>query len=121
MANKNIKQPQDFKRKASKAATNPKATQQDFLELLTSIREEKDLDQMQELFVSIFSMYGLTTDEVAALLFSTMRQVLHEQQNKDMLADKFSIDVTKLGAEGVLRVQRALLSAYLDKVNTNEA
>lgn len=121
MANKNIKQPQDFKRKASKAATNPKATQQDFLELLTSIREEKDLDQMQELFVSIFSMYGLTTDEVAALLFSTMRQVLHEQQNKDMLADKFSIDVTKLGAEGVLQVQRALLSAYLDKVSTNEA
>ncbi len=119
MANSN-KEPQDYKRKQSKV-TNTKPSQQNFLDLLLSIREEKDLDQMQELFVSMFSIYGLTTDEVAALLFSTMKEVLNENHNKDMLVDKFSIDITKLGAEGILQVQRALLSAYVDKANAHEA
>ena len=115
-----IKEPQDHKRKQSKT-TSTKSTQQDFLDLLLSIREEKDLDKMQELFISIFSIYGLTTDEVAALLFSTMKEVLNEKHNKDMLTDKFSIDITKLGIEGILQVQRALLSAYVDKANAHEA
>lgn len=92
-------------------------TQQKYLDLLKSVREGKDIDQLQELILSIFTMYGLTTDEVAALLFSVMRTVLHEKSNKDMLANKFSIDIERLGAEGVLQVQRALLGAYLEKVD----
>lgn len=92
-------------------------TQQKYLDLLKSVREGKDIDQLQELMLSIFTMYGLTTDEVAALLFSVMRTVLHEKSNKDMLANKFSIDIERLGAEGVLQVQRALLGAYLEKVD----
>lgn len=119
MAN-NSKKPQDRKRKQSKKVKENKGQRQ-FLDLLLSIREEKDLDQMQELILSMFSIYGLTTDEVAALLFSTMKAVLNEKQNKDMLADKFSIDITTLGAEGILQVQRALLSAYVDKANAHEA
>jgi len=110
-----VKKPQDHKAKQTKPI-NKEATQHEYLELLKSIREEKDLDQLQDLFLSIFSMYGLTTDEVAALLFSTMRATLHEGSNNKMLADKFNIDINSLGAEGVLQVQRALLTAYLDKV-----
>ncbi|MBT2732105.1 hypothetical protein [Carnobacterium sp. ISL-102] len=110
-----MKQPQDRKPKQTKP-NKKQPTQHEYLELLKSIREEKDLDQLQDLFLSIFSMYGLTTDEVAALLFSTMRAILHEGANKKMLADKFNIDIDSLGVEGVLQVQRALLTAYLDKV-----
>lgn len=96
--------------------TTNKGKQQEFLDMLKTIREGKDIDQMQELILSIFTMYGLTTDEVAALLFSIMKSVLQEKSNREMLANKFSIDIDRLGAEGVLQVQRALLAAYLEKV-----
>ena len=40
---------------------------QEFLNLLKKVREEKDNDHIGELFMSIISMYGLTTDEVCSL------------------------------------------------------
>ena len=110
-----MKKPQDHKAKQTKPI-NKEVTQHEYLELLKSIRQEKDLDQLQELIKSIFSTYGLTTDEVAALLFSLMRTTLQELHNRRMLVDKFNIDIDSLEADGVLQVQRALLDAYQVKV-----
>ncbi|WP_062532346.1 hypothetical protein [Jeotgalibaca dankookensis] len=76
---------------------------------------EKDLNAFQEQLITDLSLNGFTTDEVAALLFSTMKIVLSQKENKQMLRNKFSIDIEKLGPEGVLAVQRALLESYIIK------
>lgn len=86
-----------------------------FLSEIEKIQENKNLDEIQEQVLTVFSLYSLTTDEVAALLFSTMKIVLSQKANKKMLREKFKIDVDKLGAEGFLAVQQALLEAYLIK------
>lgn len=76
---------------------------------------EKDLNAFQEKLITDLSLSGFKTDEVAALLFSTMKIVLSQKENKQMLRDTFSIDIEKLGPEGVLAVQRALLESYVIK------
>lgn len=76
---------------------------------------EKDLNTFQEKLIADLSLNGFTTDEVAALLFSTMKIVLTQKKNKDMLRKNFNIDIHTLGAEGVFAVQQALLEAYLVK------
>lgn len=86
-----------------------------FLSKVQEAQENKNLDDIQEQILSVFSLYSLTTDEVAALLFSTMKIVLSQKANKEMLRKNFKIDIDKLGAEGVLAVQQALLEAYLVK------
>lgn len=91
-----------------------------FLSEIEKIQENKNLDEIQEQILTVFSLYSLTTDEVAALLFSTMKIVLSQKANKKMLREKFKIDVDKLGAEGVLAVQQALLEAYLIKNQDNK-
>lgn len=78
---------------------------------------EKDLNAFQEQLITDLSLNGFTTDEVAALLFSTMKIVLSQKKNKQMLQKNFNIDIEKLGAEGVLAVQQALLEGYLVKNN----
>lgn len=90
-----------------------------FLDTVKKMQDEKDLDELQELFLSVITMSGLKTDEVAALLFSVMKVVLGHKFNRDLLRERFNIDT--LGADGVLQVQRALLDAYLIKAEKNEA
>ncbi|WP_157454699.1 hypothetical protein [Carnobacterium maltaromaticum] len=119
---KPIKITTDHKVKMSKS-NQSKPTQQDYLDTLKAIRGSKDLDQIQELFLSVISMYGLKTDEVAALLFSTMKAVLNEVANKEFLADRFKIDITKLGPnelDGIQMIQKALLIAYSEQKQSND-
>lgn len=92
-----------------------------FLDTVKKMQDEKDLDELQELFLSVITMSGLKTDEVAALLFSVMKVVLGHKFNRDLLRERFNIDIDTLGADGVLQVQRALLDAYLIKAEKNEA
>lgn len=84
-----------------------------FLSKRDELQKAKDLDVLQEQMISIFSAYGLTFDEAAALLFSTMKIVASQKKNKEMLRTKFNIDVEKLDVQGILVVQRALVENYL--------
>lgn len=86
-----------------------------FLSSVQETQENKNLDELQEQIITVLSLHGLTTDEVAALLFSTMRNTLSQKKNKEMLKINFNIDVERLGAEGILAVQQALLEGYLSK------
>lgn len=86
-----------------------------FLSSVQETQENKNLDELQEQIITVLSLHGLTTDEVAALLFSTMRNILSQKKNKEMLKINFNIDVERLGAEGILAVQQALLEGYLSK------
>lgn len=84
-----------------------------YLESRKQAKKEKDLDALQEELISMLSVHSLKTDEVAALLFSTMRIVMLQKANKRKLKENFSINVEKLNVEGILTVQRALTESYL--------
>lgn len=89
---------------------------ENLFEQLEKLRDEKDMDKIADLFQVIISMYGLKVDEVAALNFYIMQKTLESKHNAKFLKDKLGLDVNRLGTSGVLEVQRALLSAYLDNV-----
>lgn len=84
-----------------------------YLENRKQAKKEKDLNVLQEELISMLSVHSLKTDEVAALLFSTMRIVMLQKANKRKLKESFSVDVKKLNVEGILTVQRALTESYL--------
>lgn len=90
-----------------------------YLAALKKVREEKDIDQIGEFFLSIIDIYGLTMDEVASLSYYLFQSSLEAKHNKDFLRDKFAIDVGKLGIDGKLQVQKVLLSTFYEKVKNN--
>ncbi|MFW8619027.1 hypothetical protein ACOJB1_14400 [Enterococcus innesii] len=92
---------------------------QEFLNLLKKVREEKDIDQIGELFMSIISMYGLTTDEVCSLSYYMVDRTLQSNSNKALLRNEFSLDVDKLGIDGKLSVMKAMVATYVDKVSND--
>lgn len=91
--------------------------QQEFLDLLKKVREEKDIDQIAELFLSVTNMYGLTVDEVCALSFYMVDATLSAGHNKAFIAQHFNIDVDRLGVDGKLAIEKAMLAVYMDKMN----
>lgn len=92
---------------------------QEFLSLLKKVREEKDIDQIAELFMSVVSMYGLTTDEVCSLSYYMVDRTLQSNSNKALLRNEFSLDVDKLGIDGKLSVMKAMVATYVDKVSND--
>lgn len=94
--------------------------QKTYMDLLKEMRDEKNLDDIGELFLSIVTMYGLTTDEVAAISYFLIERTLKENHNKQFISEQFGIDVDSLGVEGIQSIQHALIGIYLDKVRNNE-
>lgn len=94
--------------------------QKTYKDLLKEMRDEKNLDDIGELFLSIVTMYGLTTDEVAAMSYFLIEHTLKQQHNKRFISERFGIDVDSLGIEGIQSIQHALVGVYLDKVRNNE-
>ena len=94
--------------------------QQQYLDLLKEIRDGKDVDKIGELFLSIVSMYGLTMDEVASVSYYLVNHTIKADHNKTFIKERFDIDVEHLGIEGIQTIQRALVSAYVDKVRAND-
>lgn len=94
--------------------------QQSYLDLLKEIRDGKDIDKIGELFLSIISMYGLTLDEVASVSYYIVNHTIKAKHNKAFIEQHFKIDVDQLGIEGIQTIQRALVSAYVDKVRAND-
>jgi len=96
---------------------NVSKSNQEFLNLLKKVREEKDIDQIAELFMSVVNMYGLTTDEVCSLSYFMVDRTLQSNSNKALLRDEFSIDVDNLGIDGKLAVMKAMVATHVDKVS----
>lgn len=90
---------------------------QEFLNLLKKVREEKDIDQIAELFMSVINMYGLTTDEVCSLSYYMVDLTLQSNSNKTLMRNEFSIDIDKLGTDGKLAIMKAMVATYTDKVS----
>ncbi|WEI91433.1 hypothetical protein [Enterococcus casseliflavus] len=90
--------------------------QDDFIEILTQLREEKDMDAIAELFWKIITTYGLKVDELAALNYYTMKRSLEAPVNATLLKERMKLDVTQLGVDGILQVQRALVNVYVEQL-----
>lgn len=87
-----------------------------FIKMLTQLREEKDMDAIAELFWKIITAYGLKVDELAALNYYTMKRSLEAPVNATLLKERMKLDVTQLGVDGILQVQRALITIYTEQL-----
>jgi hypothetical protein len=90
--------------------------QADAIKLLTQLREEKDMDAIAELFWKIITAYGLKVDELAALNYYTMKRSLEAPVNATLLKERMKLDVTQLGVDGIIQVQRALVNVYVEQL-----
>ncbi|PQE43697.1 hypothetical protein CUS13_05300 [Enterococcus faecalis] len=109
-----MKKPQDHKKKSVPEK------QDDFIKMLTQLREEKDMDAIADLFWKVITVYGLKVDELAALNYYMIKQSLEEPVNATFIKERLELDVTILGIEGVLQVQRALVNTYLSNIANND-
>lgn len=105
-----MKKTQDHKKKSVKEK------QDDFIKLLTQLQEEKDMDDIAELFWKVITAYGLKVDELAALNYYTMKRSLEAPVNATLLKERMKLDVTQLGVDGILQVQRALVNVYVEQL-----
>lgn len=90
--------------------------QEQILNTLKTIRENKNLNEVAGLILNIISLTGLTVDEVASINYYIMKETLNAKHNKAFMKERLNLDVTQLGPEGIFQVQRALLSTYYEKV-----
>ena len=105
-----MNKPQDNKKRSVKDK------QGDFIKMLTQLREEQDMDAIAELFWKIITAYGLKVDELAALNYYTMKRSLEDPVNSTLLKERMKLDVTQLGVDGILQVQRALIIIYTEQL-----
>lgn len=105
-----MKKPQDHKKKSVPEK------QDDFIKMLTQLREEKDMDAIAELFWKVITAYGLKVDELAALNYYTIKRSLEASVNATLLKERMKLDVTQLGIDGILQVQRALITIYTEQL-----
>ena len=108
-----MKKPQDHKK--SKKEENLEQS----LKALKELRESKDLNMIADTFIEAISLYGLKMDEVAALNYYVTERTLKAEHNAGFLKERLSLDVETLSVDGVLQIQRALVNAYVSKVNGN--
>lgn len=105
-----MNKPQDHKKKSVQEK------QDDFIKMLTQLREEKDMDVIADLFWKVITAYGLKVDELAALNYYMMKRSLEAPVNATLLKERMKLDVTQLGVGGILQVQRALITIYTEQL-----
>lgn len=105
-----MKKPQDHKKKSVPEK------QDDYIKMLTQLREEKDMDAIADLFWEVITAYGVKVDELSALNYYTMKRSLEAPVNATLLKERMNWDVTQLGVDGILQVQRALITIYTEQL-----
>ena len=105
-----MNKPQDHKTKSVQEK------QDDFIKMLTQLHEKKDMDAISDLFWKVITAYGLKVDELAALNYYTMKRSLEAPVNATLLKERMKLDVTQLGVDGILQVQRALINIYTEQL-----
>lgn len=109
-----MKKPQDHKKKPIPEK------QDDSIKMLTQIREEKDMDAIADLFWKAITAYGLKVDELAALNYYMMKRSLETPVNATLIKERMDLDVTQLGVDGILQVQRALVNVYVEQLSKEQ-
>ncbi|WNF91343.1 hypothetical protein [Vagococcus fluvialis] len=78
--------------------------------------ESKDMDKLGEEIISLTTKYGLDMKEISALMFYVTQQTIQAPHNALFLKERLGLDVSNLGVEGILKVQQALVTIYLEEL-----
>lgn len=79
--------------------------------------KNKDMDKLGEEVLSLIIKYGLDMKETSALMFYVTQQTIQAPHNAAFLKERLGLDVSNLGVEGILKVQQALVTIYLEEFN----
>lgn len=80
----------------------------------------KDMDRLGEEVLSLITKYSLDMKETSALMFYVTQQTIQEPHNALFLKERLGLDVSSLGVEGILKVQQALVTVYLEELKGKE-
>lgn len=78
--------------------------------------KNKAMDKLGEEVLSLITKYGLDMKETSALMFYVTQQTIQAPHNAVFLKERLGIDVSDLGVEGILKVQQALVTIYLEEL-----
>ncbi|WP_242542736.1 hypothetical protein [Vagococcus fluvialis] len=76
----------------------------------------KDMDKLGEEVLSLITKYGLDMKETSALMFYVTQQTIQAPHNSLLLKERLGLDVSNLGVKGILKVQQALVTIYLEEL-----
>lgn len=79
--------------------------------------KNKDMNKLGEEVISLITKYGLDMKETSALMFYVTQQTIQAPHNAVFLKERLGLDVSNLGVEGILKVQQALVTIYLEELN----
>lgn len=83
---------------------------------IQKIHDNKDMDKLGEEIISLTTKYGLNMKEASALMFYVTQQTIQAPHNAMFLKENLNLDVSNLGVEGILKVQQALVTVYLEEL-----
>jgi len=89
-------------------------------EQLKKNRENADIDTIELKIREMLILNGFNTSEIAAVLFTVMRNVLLYERNREFL-DKVGINPRQLNTEVVVEIQKLLIKEYLNGLNETGA
>ena len=89
-------------------------------EQLKKNRENADIDTIELKIREMLILNGFNTSEIAAVLFTVMRNVLLYERNREFL-DKVGINPRQLNTEVVAEIQKLLIKEYLNGLNETGA
>ena len=78
--------------------------------------KNKDMDKLGEEVLSLVTKSGLDMKETSALMFYITQQTIKAPHNALFLKENLNLDVSNLGVEGILKVQQALVTVYLEEL-----
>lgn len=87
---------------------------------MKEIQDSKDMDEIGAAMMDLVTLYGLKMNEVAALCYFVTERTLKAPHNSEFIKNHFSIDVDRLGIDGMLQIQRALVVTYLEQRREEE-
>ncbi len=89
-------------------------------EQLKKNRENADIDTIELKIRELLILNGFSNSEIAAVLFTVMRNVLLYERNREFL-EKVEINPKQLNTEVVVEIQKLLIKEYLNGLNETGA
>lgn len=85
-------------------------------EQLQGNRQDTNIDETEVSIREMLVLNGFTVSEIAAILFTVMRNILLNEKNRDILKN-IGIESTQLNTEVVAEIQKLLIKEYMNGLN----
>lgn len=83
-------------------------------EQLKANRKKADIDKTEQNIREMLVLNGFTTAEIAALLFTVMRNILAYESNAQLLRD---VGIKDMNVDTVTNIQKMLIKEFLNGLN----